>query len=396
MATINRRKLADGTTSYRVLWRLGGTRTGAQQSITARDSPTAKRIKLEAEAHRHRITNSALLDLLFGQVVDDVPTVAEWLTRHIDGLRGVLTAGTIGEYDRTVRLHVTGSDLGATRLDKVNRDTVQRWVSNMAAGVNGARKQAPKSIANHHGLLSAALASAAQQGILESNPCPLVTLPRADDHIDEHDDVAFLSRQDVDVIVGEMCELFRPLVVLLARTGLRWGEATALTVGDVDLMSSPPVVKVTKAWKRETAAGRVLGPPKTRRSRRTVSLDSATVDALLPLTFREPGEWLFVTFDGRSPVPRATFRKRWLGVIAKATKEGRLAKKPRVHDLRHTHASWLIAAGVPLPAIQRRLGHESITTTIDRYGHLLREVDVAVLAALDGPVRAVEVADVAV
>jgi integrase len=47
-----------------------------------------------------------------------------------------------------------------------------------------------------------------------------------------------------------------------------------------------------------------------------------------------------------------------------------IGKKPRVHDLRHSHASWLIAAGLPLPVIQRRLGHESITTTVDRYGHL--------------------------
>ncbi|MDX3849451.1 tyrosine-type recombinase/integrase [Streptomyces sp. AK02-01A] len=48
-----------------------------------------------------------------------------------------------------------------------------------------------------------------------------------------------------------------------------------------------------------------------------------------------------------------------------------LTKRPRIYDLRHTHASWLIAGKVPLPVIQARLGHESITTTVDRYGHLL-------------------------
>jgi len=52
-----------------------------------------------------------------------------------------------------------------------------------------------------------------------------------------------------------------------------------------------------------------------------------------------------------------------------------LEKDTRIHDLRHTHASWLIAAGRPLPSIQRRLGHESITTTVDTYGHLMMEVD---------------------
>ncbi len=44
--------------------------------------------------------------------------------------------------------------------------------------------------------------------------------------------------------------------------------------------------------------------------------------------------------------------------------------RPRVHDLRHSHASALIAAGVPLPVVQRRMGHESIQTTVDVYGHL--------------------------
>lgn len=60
-----------------------------------------------------------------------------------------------------------------------------------------------------------------------------------------------------------------------------------------------------------------------------------------------------------------------------------LPRRPRIHDLRHTHVSWLIAAGVPLPAIQRRLGHESITTTIDRYGHLAPELHQAAADAAD-------------
>ena len=48
-----------------------------------------------------------------------------------------------------------------------------------------------------------------------------------------------------------------------------------------------------------------------------------------------------------------------------------LGNAPNIHDLRHTHASWLISRGVPLPYIQARLGHEKITTTVDTYGHLV-------------------------
>ena len=60
-----------------------------------------------------------------------------------------------------------------------------------------------------------------------------------------------------------------------------------------------------------------------------------------------------------------------------------LRARPRVRDLRHTHASQLIAAGVPLTVIQRRLGHESIKTTSDTYGHLAADADVAAAAVLD-------------
>lgn len=59
-----------------------------------------------------------------------------------------------------------------------------------------------------------------------------------------------------------------------------------------------------------------------------------------------------------------------------------LRARPRIHDLRHTHASWLIPAGVPLTVIQGRLGHESIKTTSDRYGHLADDADAAAAAVL--------------
>ncbi len=63
----------------------------------------------------------------------------------------------------------------------------------------------------------------------------------------------------------------------------------------------------------------------------------------------------------------------------------------RFHDLRHTHVAWLVAGGAPLPHIQARLGHESITTTIDTYGHLLPVGDELISQIIDTALRGHEV-----
>jgi integrase len=113
-----------------------------------------------------------------------------------------------------------------------------------------------------------------------------------------------------------------------------------------------------------------------------VSLPESMVPELASLTFgKAADEALFVGPKG-ARLRENNFRDRvWKRAITAANadrdeedhfvpRELRLNKQPRIHDLRHTHASWLISAGVDLPTVQRRLGHESITTTVDRYGHL--------------------------
>ncbi len=109
-------------------------------------------------------------------------------------------------------------------------------------------------------------------------------------------------------------------------------------------------------------------------------------------TGRGGDEFVFINAHG-GPILNATFwPKHWSKAIAAAQNpvgaDGqpdesalRLTKSPRIHDLRHTHASWLIAQGTDLFVVQRRLGHESITTTMDRYSHLLPEQQISAAAA---------------
>jgi integrase len=285
-----------------------------------------------------------------------------------------------------VKNHVEATKLGKIPLTALTRDDVRRWVKQHEG------KASPKSIANYRGLLSAALGEAVLSGRIASNPCAGIRLPRRDDQTrEEH---VFLTRAQVERLAKALPKPVQFVPRVLARTGLRWGELTALQVGDVALGAKPPTLTVARARMRGEDGGYIIGPPKTRRSRRTIALDAVTVRELRPhVVGHDPRDFVLSLPNGE-PVPHSTFAVMWRealfgngtpekpGLVA----EGVVARAPRVHDLRHTHAAWLISAGVPLPAIQRRLGHESITTTIDTYGHLLREVDDQVLAALDAAI----------
>ena len=123
-------------------------------------------------------------------------------------------------------------------------------------------------------------------------------------------------------------------------------------------------VRITRAWKRTYAKGGYeLGTPKTKRSIRTVNVAPPVLDKL-----DYTGEWLFTNRADR-PVRHNGFHERvWAPAVARAG----LDPRPRVHDLRHTCASWMVASGVPLPMVQAHLGHESINTTIALYFHLDR------------------------
>jgi integrase len=165
----------------------------------------------------------------------------------------------------------------------------------------------------------------------------------------------------------------RDLVALAAHTGRCWGEISALRVGDLD--PARRLVSVKRAWKRDGELKWIIGPAKTVRSRRTISLSRGLVDLMGPyVPGRAADRYVFVNTNGE-PIRQNVFHEyRWQRAVALARSRG-LLKRPRFHDLRHTHVAWLIAGGTPLPKIQQRLGHESIQTTIDVYGGLLADTD---------------------
>jgi len=290
------------------------------------------------------------------QPTDGGHTVASWCSYHIDHLTGVNQA-TRTKYRAYVINDIAPSRIGPLPLTALTNHDVAAWLNNLQGSA--------KTASNKHGFLSGGLNAAVRAGLIQANPCEGNRLPR-----DEATEMVFLTHEEFALLHSCVGEHWQPMVEFLVASGCRWGEASSLKPGDINLAEG--TVNIRRAWRYVAGEGYQLGPPKTRRSTRTIDV-AATTLAKLDLT----GEWVF-TNSGRGghgddgPVRTYNFNSNvWVPALVRA-KEAGLTKKPRVHDLRHTNASWLIQAGVPLPVIQRHLGHESILTTVDRYGHLDR------------------------
>jgi integrase len=312
-------------------------------------------------------------------------TVEQWLTHHIDHLTGVGQA-TIDLYRMFVRCDI-GPAIGDIPLPKLTEEDISRWVSAMATKVstNTGRTPAVNSIKHKHAFLSGALAKAVPRHI-PANPAAGRRLPKRtrDDDGSGSSNVHMLSRDEFARLLAAVTEPWRPLVEFLVASGCRWSEASGLKPEDVDRDAG--TVRIARSWKHSRTSGYEVGPPKTRRSRRTINVDPSVLKKL-----NYDNEWLFTNRNG-GPVRYYTFRARvWLPAVERS----KLKPPPRIHHLRHTYASWMLNAGVPIPVVSRHLGHESIQVTVDIYGDIDRTVAAKAATVMAGilaaePQKAIE------
>lgn len=289
-------------------------------------------------------------------------TLDQWWDRYLKALTGI-TDGTRITYARTY-VRVWSPALGSKPLAAITREDVARVVNELS------RTKADKTVWNAYGIIASCLKRAMLDGHIPATPATDIRLPRRTEH--ESTEMRFLSHDEWDHLVTFLPAHYLPLFTTLIGTGMRWGEAEALTVGDVSI-GDPSLVRITKAAKWDAShSQRTIGPTKTKKSRRSVTLPPEVVAALEPLLDRPKKEQLFKAPKG-GPLRHRTVYREW----GRATAAAGLDPRPRIHDLRHSHVAWLIKAGIPLAVIQARLGHEDIRTTINVYGHLAPELEVA-------------------
>jgi integrase len=309
-------------------------------------------------------------------------TVAEQVATHIEHLTGI-TDGTRRRYASYLRNRIEPDPIGATPITLLTRDDVAAWVNRLAAA-----GLAAKTIRNHHSVLSDAMRSAVRAELVPTNRAEGVRIATPD--VDDHDAMVTLTQPEVWAFVAATGEHWRPMVLFLFGTGVRWQEAAALQVADVDLEARTATIR--RAWKDTAGAGHQLGKPKSKRSRRTVVFGTAVARAITPLIEgRDPAAFVFTNTRG-GPVRHQNFTDQawgkalhtFAGDTARKVRgaKGRPkivwepgpGKRPTPHDARHTFASLAITQQRASDAfLQRQLGHESITTTINTYTHLRTE-----------------------
>lgn len=415
MASVQTRTYADGRVVYRVRFRLAkaNARTGKpiDTAETFTDQRKAERFAKLIDAVGPR---EALDRLNAEGYADDMPTLDTIAADHIRLLTGIEDGTRLG-YTR-LWSRTWGPLIGTVYADQVTPDTVRESVNALAD------RYSTKSLENQRGLLSGVLGRCIELGHLTRNPTKGIRLPEGKrtkvDELDEDDtEMACLTHAEWEELHDSFPSRYRPFIRFLVGTGCRWGEAVVLRVSDVDLVAG--TVRIRRALKWSSDGNRVVGPPKTKKSRRTITLPAEVISDLRPLLEGKPGAGLVFTQTKGDLINHRNFWSRyWKPGIHRAQQcadhlaklqasgckcatttparcklhrnhsipapcgcAGTLRQAPRIHDLRHTHASWLLAAGVPIHVVQARLGHESIQTTVDTYSHLLPDAQLIAAAA---------------
>jgi integrase len=264
---------------------------------------------------------------------------------------------------------------GRRPMGKILPSEVQRWVT--AATENGL---SAASVGKYHTMLSSVFERALVDRVIMFNPCAHTELPKK-----VKKKARTLTPDEYDAILAALPAQHRLMAETLINTGLRWGELIALKPRHLDLKAGQLTVEETiveVSRKNSPTGERMLTKPYPKDNEpRAMGLPPELVGqfaAYISERHLRPGDLLFATRDG-TPISRNTFRTRvWRPTIAASG----VAFDVRVHDLRHAHASWLLAGGSDIRSVMDRMGHAQITTT-QKYLHPLPDADQKNLTALD-------------
>jgi integrase len=381
-------------------------RRGAQSWEVKVDVPRprgeGRRKTLYATVHGSRFDAELRLAELRKRLAEDSyidrreMSVRDWLQEWLgDHVAGSANAKTFERYEDIVRNRLIPA-FGRLRLRQLEPRHIRAF-EKQAQSERRQRVRADGSIADlapltaqtvkhYHRVLSQALKAACKERLIDRNPADDVKAPTVDDVemriLDPAQTGGLLdAAAATPIYIG---------VLLAATTGMRRGEVLGLRWCDVDLVKGE--ARVTRSLEQTKAKGLAFKPPKTKRGRRTIPLLPFTLAPLRAHRARQKEErvkagsmWedndlVCCRADG-TPVDPDRFSKDFAALAR------RLGLDVRLHDLRHSHLSALLNAGVPVAVVSERAGHTNAYVTLAIYAHTLSGMQEEAVKLIDAALR---------
>ncbi|MCM3554522.1 site-specific integrase [Janibacter melonis] len=344
---------------------------GTRKQALKRGFPTRK---AAADYLRERVTSVQRGE----HVAPNRVTVEEHFAAWLDGLRQ--QPSTVASYRKNVRLHVV-PHIGALRLEQLTGTRLTKLYRHLetAGRADGQGGLSPRTVRYVHTIVHAGLRAAVRDGLVLSNAADKADPPSA--KAAASPEMTFWTAPQLATFLRhdpqhELAMAWR----LLANTGMRRGEALALRWSDVDWTAGRISVQRAVGVVKTKGAGEELhfGKPKSGRAR-VVDLDPATLAALrsyraqraeVALTLAKDDALVLGTIDGAVRHPER-FSRAWQTAVTRARRDLPDLPAIRLHDLRHTHATIMLGAGIPVKVVSERLGHANATITLGVYAHVM-------------------------
>jgi integrase len=304
---------------------------------------------------------------------DDRQTVEQFLRSWLTTVADSVSPSAIHAYRNHVEAHIIPA-LGKIRLANLRAQHVEdakaRWRSTeLGRRKEGAGVLSSRTVHHIFSTLRTALYHAKRQHRIPVNPCELVDAPR----VEQKEMRSLDSTGAAQLLAACKGSVIDAAITTALGTGLRRGELLALRWHDVNLDTA--TLTVQRALERTDKTTR-FKDPKTKRSRRTISLPQFVVDRLRRHR-ADRAQWLWANGLGRLSGETLVFERAgepWVPntfgtVFMRALRDAGLPHV-RLHDLRHSFASVALGAGVDLKTVSSALGHSTISTTADIYAHV--------------------------
>ena len=313
-------------------------------------------------------------------------TLSAWLDEWLVIKKPTVKYNTYKQYRSNIENHIK-PELGNTKLKDLNQTNVQLFISSLSRQdpVTGEPKVSAKTVKNIHGILKGSLGMAVKHKLIRENPAIDIELPRI-----EKKEMIVLTKEEFlrfrEAIKGDEYE---KLFLLIAYTGMRHGEALGLTWDCIDIENG--IIEINGQLDQTEAGEWTVVETKTEKKRKAcVGEDGIEILKRIDSEQRknrlksgslwqgwkdinERGKAFIFTHETGEHFSERTVLKHFKAALQKADlPEEKLDM--RVHDLRHTNASFCLQNGLSIKYVQKALGHSEASFTLNTYGHITEEV----------------------